>query len=239
MGFCKKKKTIRQQEDDQEIGKKWIWTALDTTTRLLVCFLVGDRTLEDARCFLSDFTSRIEQLPLFVSDELPHYADGLKELFHKIVNPEPTGRPGRPRGAQKVVNADLDYATVHKTRDKGRVVKVETKIVFGSAERINKRMERLPSNKINTSYVERSNLNWRLWDAHLTRKSLTFAKSLEWLKAKFSICVAFYNLIRPHESLSRREDKSFLPTTPAMVAGITNHLWTIEELLGLKSVSIK
>ena len=109
-------------------------------------------------------------MPLFVSDELPHYADSLKELFHKTIESEPTGRPGRPRKSKKVVTDDLDYATVHKTRDKGRVVKVETNIVFGSEERIEKRIKELPSNTINTSYVERSNLNWRLWDAHLTRK---------------------------------------------------------------------
>jgi len=190
VGICKKKKSVDQEEIERDIGRKWIWTALDTTSRLIICFLIGDRTLEDARSFLNELISKIDNVPLFVSDELPHYADSLKELFHKTIEPEPTGRPGRPRKPKKVVNDDLDYATVHKTRDKGRVVKVETNIVFGSEERIEKRIKELPSNTINTSYVERSNLNWRLWDAHLTRKSLTFAKSFRWLKAKFSICIA-------------------------------------------------
>jgi hypothetical protein len=72
---------------------------------------------------------------------LPHYADGLKELFHKLIPPESTGRPGRPRKPEKIVNEELGYATVHKTRQKGRVVKVEKNIVFGSAERIEKRMK--------------------------------------------------------------------------------------------------
>ena len=88
---------------------------------------------------------------------------------------------------------------------------------------------------INTSYVERSNLNWRMWDAHLTRKSLMYAKSIRWLRAKFSICVAFYNLIRPHETLSRRNDRRFLPKTPAMAAGVTDHQWTVRELLACKA----
>ena len=230
MGLCKKKKSPEQEE----IGRKWIWTALDTSTRLLVCFLIGDRSLEDAHSFLKDLVSRIVDLPLFVSDELPHYSDGLKELFHHFIEQKPTGRRGRPRKPEKVVNANLDYATVHKTREKGRVVKVETKIVFGSKERIEKKLEELPSNKINTSYVERSNLNWRLWDAHLTRKGLTFAKAIRWLKAKFSICVAFYNFIRPHETLSRAEDRTFRPKTPAMAAKITDQLWSINDLLGHK-----
>ena len=170
-------------------------------------------------------------MPLFTSDELPHYADGLKELFHKLIPPEPTGRRGRPRSPEKLIDEDLDYATVHKIREKGRVVKVERNIVFGSAERIEKRMKELPSKTINTSYVERSNLNWRIWDAHLTRKSLMFAKSFRWLIAKFAICVGFYNFIRPHETLSRGEDRVFRPKTPAMAAGITDHQWTIKELL--------
>lgn len=168
MVFCKKKKRV----SEQELGKKWIWTAIDTPTRLIVCFLIGDRTLEDARQFLKDLVSRTEERPLFTSDELPHYADGLKELFHELIPPKPTGQPGRPRKPEKVIDENLDYATVHKTREKRRIVKVETKVVFGSSERIKKRLEELPGNTINTSYVERSNLNWRIWDAHLTRKSL-------------------------------------------------------------------
>jgi len=235
VGLCKKKKNIGEEKLQGELGTKWIWTALDTTTRLIVCFLIGDRTLEDAGCFLRDLVSRTEELPLFTSDELPHYAEGLKELFHKLVKPKATGRPGRPRNPEKVVDENLDYATVHKTRENGRVVKVETRVVFGLAERIKKRMEELPSKTINTSYVERSNLNWRIWDAHLTRKSLMYAKSIRWLKAKFSICVAFYNFDRPHETLSRADDRRFLPKTPAMAAGVTEHQWTVRELLACKA----
>lgn len=230
MVLCKKKKSV----DQEQIGRKWIWTALDTSSKLLVSFLIGDRTLEDAHSFLKNFVSKIIGLPLFVSDELPHYADALRELFHDIINHEPTGRRGRPRKPEKVTKADLDYATVHKTRENGRVIKVETKIVFGSKERIEKKMKNLPGKRINTSYVERSNLNWRIWDAHLTRKSLTFAKNLRWLKAKFSICIAFYNFIRSHETLSRSKDRTFEPKTPAMVANITDHPWSIKELLGYK-----
>ena len=51
----------------------------------------------------------------------------------------------------------------------------------------------------------------------------------------FSICVAFYNFIRPHETLSRADDRRFLPKTPAMAAGITDHQWTTQELLAFKT----
>lgn len=236
VGICKKKRNVSEEELEKEIGKRWVWTALDTKTRLIVCFLIGERTLEDARCFLKDLIFRVEKKPLFISDELPHYADGLKELFHMVVNPKPTGLPGRPKKPEKVIDENLDYATVHKTRVNGRVVKVEKRVVYGSMERIEERLKELPSNTINTSFVERSNLDWRLWDAHLIRKSLTFAKSIRWLRAKFAICVAFYNFIRPHETLSRGKDRKFRPKTPAMAAGITYHPWTIKELFGYRFV---
>jgi hypothetical protein len=54
---------------------------------------------------------------------------------------------------------------------------------------------------------------------------------MRWLKAKFAICVACYNLIRPHETLSRGEDRVFRAKTPAMEASVVNHQWTFAELL--------
>lgn len=85
---------------------------------------------------LQDLTGRGRCKPLFVSDELPHYATVLAELFHKLVPPPPTGKPGRPKNPERVVDADLDYATVHKSREGGRVVKVERRVVFGSEQSV-------------------------------------------------------------------------------------------------------
>ena len=82
--------------------------------------------------------------------------------------------------------------------------------------------------------MERSNLNWRVRSAHLAGKSLTCAKCIRWFKAKFAICVAFYNIIRPHKTLSRGEYREFRPKTPAMVADITFHVWTIKDIIGIK-----
>lgn len=187
--------------------------------------------MDDARLMLKDLTNRTLSKPLFVSDELPHYGTVLGELFHKTVPPVPTGKPGRPRKPELVIDNDLDYATVHKTRQGAQVVKVERKVVHGSEQNILARLVQSPSHMINTAYVERSNLDWRLWDAHLARKAPTVAHSMRWLKAKFAICVACYNLIRPHETLSRGTDRIFRPKTPAMAASVTDHQWTFSELL--------
>lgn len=180
---------------------------------------------------LRDLTDRCPNKPLFVSDELPHYATVLGELFHKLIPALATGKPGRPRKARRVIDADLDYATVHKTRQGAQVVKVERQVVYGSEQHILQRLEGSPSQKINTAYIERSNLDWRLWDAHLARKAPTVARSMRWLNAKFAICVACYNFIRPHESLSRGKDRVFQANTPAMQANVTDHVWTFSELL--------
>ena len=67
---------------------------------------------------------------------------------------------------------------------------------------------------------------------HAAGKAPTVARSIRWLKAKFAICVACYNLIRPHETLSRGKDRIFRPKTPAMAANVTDHRWTFSELLG-------
>jgi hypothetical protein len=197
----------------------------------LITFWIGGRELDDARRMLKDLTGRCLGKPLFVSDELPHYATVLGELFHELVPPEPTGKPGRPRSPEPVLDADLDYATVHKTRQGGRVIKVERQVVYGNESRVLERLEPSPSQTINTAYIERSNLDWRLWDAHLARKAPTAARAVRWLRAKFAICVACYNLIRPHETLSRGIDRIFRPKTPAMAAKLANHPWTFTELL--------
>jgi hypothetical protein len=187
--------------------------------------------LGDARRLLEDLVFRLQDKPLFVSDELSHYGTVLAELFHELVPVAPTGKRGRPRNPERTVDEDLDYATVHKTRQHGRVIKVECKVVHGSEQRIRARLTDSPSGTINTAYIERSNLDWRLWDAHLARKAPTAARSIRWLKAKFAICVACYNFIRPHETLSRGEDRVFRPTTPTMAAKVTDHPWTFDELL--------
>jgi len=115
-------------------------------------------------------------------------------------------------------------------------IRAECKVIYGGEQHIRERLETSPSRTINTAYVERSNLDWRLWDAHLTRKAPTVARSMRWLKAKFAICVACYNLIRPHESLSRGKDRIFRPKNPAMAANVTDHRWSFSELLAYPAI---
>lgn len=216
-------------EPEQDHGRSWIWTALDVPTRLMVHHSIGERTLESSLKFMQRIKTQISKdKPLFVSDELPHYEHALAHLYSKELTPTKTGKRGRPRGPVRIIENDLDYATVHKSRSKGRVVKVERTVILGDHDRIAARLKNSRSNTINTSFVERLNLTLRMMNAHLSRKSLCFAKSHQWLKARLSFINAFYNSVRPHRSLSTTKH----PVTPAMAAKITQKPWSVYQLLG-------
>jgi len=226
MDFCTEKKAISEQDIENLYGRTWIWTAFDVNTRLIICFLVGNRTLEECRKFLKDLSSRITNKPLFVSDELPHYETAILETYHTTENIEKTGKPGRPKKPVIKIDEQIAYAVVHKTRENGTVKKVETRIIFGNEQQIKERLENSISNKINTSYIERSNGTLRLNDAHLQRKTYKFSKNMDFLKAKLAIIILFYNFIKPHASISKNPDKTYTPRTPALKAGIIGSNWT-------------
>ena len=230
-GHLSIKKTLSDEEIEKQYGRTWIWTALDATSRLIICHHIGDRTLEECRVFFKELKERIDNKPMFTSDELPHYKTVILESYHIEQSFEKTGKPGRPKSPIKIIDPEIDYATVHKTRENSKITNVERKIVFGDANRIQKRLEASPSKKINTAYIERSNGTLRLYDSHLQRKTIKFAKEMSLFKAKLAIIVAYYNLVKPHYTLSKNEDKTFTPRTPAMVAKITKSPWKIENLL--------
>jgi len=167
--FCGKKSS-----EIEEKGQVWVWTAIDAKTRLLITFFAGDRTEKSCQAFMKQLADAIggKRKPLFTSDELASYAAALKEAFGEVITPKPTGKRGRRQLPYVVPGKDLDYATVHKTRQKGRVVKVEKKVIFGNEHSVEKKLLDSPSTQINTSYVERHNGTLRQLDAHLSRKSL-------------------------------------------------------------------
>jgi IS1 family transposase len=230
-----------EENDNEEkyssiMGRKWLWTAVAPQSRLLISYRLGDRKLIDAKLMVSDVAKRLISKPVFTSDALKHYATALADVYHTEVEQPRTGKAGRPKKPLYIIDEDLNYAIVHKIRENGKVVKVEKRVIYGDYNVIMAMLSHSPSNTINTSYVERFNLDLRLWDAHLTRKSLTFAKAIDYLKAKLAICVAAYNLIRVHSSLGKDFDESSgkevqVKMTPAMAAGVTKHIWTYSELL--------
>jgi len=235
--FCKEKKLPRLAEGkEEEDGSCWIWIALASEHRLILAVVVGPRSQHSANQLI-ERTAHVlcGRLPLFVSDGLDSYGTALLERYHVKVSYPPTGRRGRPRLPEKRPIEDLRYVQVVKKRERGRLVSVSKRIVYGDASSID-------SKDISTSLVERLNLTLRRENSTLQRKTLSFAKDEGELKAHLVLQVAYYHFVRPHLSLRERipEDsqinssRRWRKRTPAMFARITDHVWSLRELLTFK-----
>jgi hypothetical protein len=138
------------------------------------------------------------------------------------------GGLGRPP-TRKKARAGWQYLQMVKQRDAhGRFQGIKLRVVFGTLAEVVKLLG------TSTAYIERSHLTSRMFNARQTRKSLAFSKNIDCYRASAAWEDAYYNLARPHKSLSlpvndglRRRDKR----TPAMAASLTDHIWTIRELL--------
>jgi len=229
----KKKKALSEEDCEKEYGRHWIWSSLDPESKLIINCFVGQRTLEDCRCFIEELVSRIRTKPLFTSDELPHYQTALVEHFSHLEQQPKTGKRGRPKKPKLVIDPELKYATVHKTRDNGKVVKVERNIVFGDPKLIEQTIGASKvSNGINTSFVERSNLTLRNHNRKLTRKTLCFAKQKQALEAQTNIVITYYNFSLPHRGLTLRASiGKRIKRTPAMAAKLIDRIWPMGEIL--------
>lgn len=233
MDLCKKKKALSDEDFEKEYGRHWIWSALDPESKLIVNFFIGQRTLEHCRLFIDDLLRRIRSKPLFTSDELPHYQTAFAENFSHLENQSRTGKRGRPKKPRVVIDPELQYATVHKTRNNGRVVKIERTVVFGDPKLIEQTIEASNiSTRINTSFIERANLTLRNHNRKVTRKTLCFAKRKQALEAQTNIVITYYNFSKPHRSLTLRNlHGSRIKRTPAMAANIIDRIWPMGEIL--------
>lgn len=199
--------------------------------------MVGKRTQENADLLIEKINKVTDDnIPLFSSDDIPHYKNSLLKTYG--INEEPIrepGKRGRPKRPRRLPHPDLDYVQVVKHRKKGRVTSIETSIVFGDKERIMKRLDASPVSKsINTSFVERNNLTMWQSSNRLARKTNGFSKELAKLEAHLDLASGYYHFVKEHLGLREEvinQNRRWRPRTPAMAAGITDHIWSIRELL--------
>lgn len=206
------------------LGDAWIWIAFDAVNKVVIADEVGKRTLPHALALLREVKRVTKAMPrLFSSDQLEQYKAALLRIY---------GRPSSlPRETRLVPPDDLLYVQVVKEYGgKGnRLRRIHRRIVFGSPERVQSLLEQSPtSSTINTSYVERNNANVRHADARCNRKTYRFSKCKRNHVWQLKLCLAYYHFCRPHLTLSKRHGR---PTTPFMAAGVTDHVWTMGELL--------
>ena len=242
----KKEKALSAWEKlHTEYGDTWVWIVFDPLNKLVLAILIGEHEEEQAVGVLSYFKACLVEncLPLLTSDQLPHYLQAILRVFGRWVQPQRKGKRGRHPKPRLEPPEGLQYATVNKKRRKGRVVAVTTKIVYGNEKEIQSRLQAAtPGTKINTSFVERMNLTLRHLVSRLRRRGLTFSKKQAYLEWHMHLVIAYYHLVRPHGSLrcqlpeptptrGNGSPKKWEQHTPAMAGGLTNHVWTMEELL--------
>jgi hypothetical protein len=214
--------------------------ALDPESRLVVRRVVGKRTAEATHERVADVRRRTGgRLPwLITSDEYPVYADAIRTAYGQVVTPPRTGKPGRPRNPTVEVPAGRTYATVHKTRANGRVVSVSTTLVFGTwfSPLLALAMSAV-SRVVNAAFVERHNGTDRGRCSRKVRKTAAFSKDWRVHVAATRFSYFTYNFCRPVRTLRvKRADGRWRPRTPAMAAGLTDHVWSIREWITFPAV---
>ena len=191
----------------------------------------GKRTQESCRAVVEEVKARTNARPdlLLTSDEHAPYETAIKTAYG-VETPVPKKRgPGRRPMPEKIMPVTMCYATVRKTRKKGRVTEVVRTLVFGLAHVLAELLGRsLVSSTINTSFVERHNGTDRGQNARKTRKSYRFSKTVN-VHDAVSFFVAFsYNFCWPVHTLRWRFQTDG-PCTPAMSAGLADHVWSRRE----------
>ena len=187
-------------------GDAWVWIAFSPVCKLVPAWVVGKRTLPNARKLVFRLKSATDgHVPFFTSDELPHYADALLDVYGVWKTPLRQGTRGRYPLPRKFPPPDLCYAVVVKERERGRVVNVTTRIVYGSEEQVIAALKASPvSTTINTYGVERNNLTIRQHSRRMGRKVNAFSKERDYLEHQLTLAFAYYHFVRPHRGLRQR-----------------------------------
>lgn len=203
-----KDKNLTLEQVKSGLGSVWTWKAIDADTKLAISYMIGDRGADAAKTFMEDVASRISTRIQLTTDGHRVYADAVEDAF----------------------GADIDYAMLVKIYGASND---NPESRYSPASCIGCRTGVLAGNPdpdhISTSFVERSNLSMRMGMRRFTRLTNGFSKKLENHGHMVALYFMHYNFCRVHKTLR---------VTPAMEAGLTDHVWTIEELLGIADARI-
>lgn len=198
-----KDKNLTMEQVQAGAGSVWTSTALDADSKLIISYTLGDRGADTAHEFMQDVASRISNRIQLTTDGHRVYAEAVEEAF----------------------GADIDYAMLVKIYgassenpesrySPATCIGCRTGVLSGDPD----------PNHISTSFVERSNLSMGMGMRRFTRLTNAFSKKLENHGHMVALYFMHYNYCRVHKSLR---------VTPAMEAGLTDHVWEIEELPSL------
>jgi hypothetical protein len=212
---------------------------MEADTRVFISHYEGKRTADDAIELFTDLERKRNpdgQIPLFISDEWDPFEEALLNVYGKAQQPPYKGI-GRKPNPVLVPREDLKYAQVCKRREKGSLVGMVKRVVFGNSENILSILGADVDGRINTSYAERLNLTIRNSLARFIRKTMNFSKNRSVHTRIVDFLQAWYNFVKPHISLRVPEidgKRKWKQRTLLMSKGITDHIWRLEELLMFK-----
>jgi IS1 family transposase len=205
-GFCyaKEKNVPDQFNGHFGYGDVWGFTAICADTKLMPSFHIGQRNGQHAKAFLEDLQGRLANKVQLTSDGHKMYLAAVESVF----------------------GADIDFAQLDKHYNTPAKATPENRYSPGICCGITKKkIEGNPDPKhISTSFVERANLTIRMSNRRFTRLTNGFSKKLANLEYSFALMIAHYNFCRVHQSIR---------VTPAMEAGIADHIWEVSELVAL------
>lgn len=207
-----KEKTCVKKHLSPDCGDAWTYIALERDAKLVLAWHVGRRDPRDAQWFS-------EKLRVATSGRFQLTTDGFKPYCTAI--PE-------------AFSGNIDFAQLIKIYGKPRGQNAETRYSPAEITGIRKReMWGHPDmGQVSTSFVERKNLSMRMGVRRMTRLTNAFSKKWENHEAHLALWFLYYNFCRPHTTLSKgKDDQPRMPRTPAMVAGLADHVWSLVELL--------
>ncbi len=212
--YSKAKNVPEQHRGEFGYGDVWTWTAICADTKLVPSWFVGQRNAEDGFLFMMDLKGRLRDSHVQLkTDGLKAYAAAIGFSF----------------------GTEVDWAVLQKLygKDPSGERRYSPPICTGVDIRIRQGDPDL--SKISTSYVERQNLTMRMGMRRFTRLTNAFSKKVENLQHAVSLHYMHYNFARYHESLAIELDDGGprAKRTPAMAAGVTDHKWSLEEIVGL------
>jgi IS1 family transposase len=206
--YAKAKNVPEQFRGDWGYGDVWTWTAIDPDSKLVASWLVGWRGEEEAVDFLMDLRERLANRIQLTTDGHLAYRGAVERAFGTDVD-----------YAQLIKQYGVENSDASPTARRyspNTVTGQEVRIVNGDPDPM----------LISTSYVERNNLTMRMSMRRFTRLTNGFSKKVENHAAMISLHFMHYNFARPHSALGKN-------VTPAMAAGVANHVWTTQEIAAL------
>jgi hypothetical protein len=229
--------------DQLSCSPHWVWTAIDPESKLLLSAQVGPRTLAMAQAMLHQIAQMLAPgcVPLFLSDGNPTYLPAIVSHFGHWVQPPRRQAKGPQPKPRWMPLPELLYAMVVKKMRRRRLVEVKHLVVLGTQTAVDQVL-RTCGWRINTSFVERLNLSLRQRVAAIRRRGATSCQGEAGLGHQLALFHVYYNFVLPHTSL-RQALAEPIPTngsgsakqwrlcTPAMAAGLTDHVWSLREVL--------